>query len=171
MWGMRHGSVSGYTNNRCRCDACRAAMRDYQKRRALERRLRRTTEEHGDALAALAALDRARARGAAEEASPPRPRAAAAATPARLARTPVPPPPLPPPPPALAPTAPHAPSIPMPLTIGATGRWHCGHEMTIGVREATIARARGLSRVPCPICGAPGLVAQLQGDTAVPIAP
>ena len=147
-------------------------MGDYQRHRALERRLRRTVEEHGAALTALAALDRKQARRATvEEASPPRPRAVATPTPARLARTPVPPPPLPPPPPALAPTAPHAPSIPMPLTIGATGRWHCGHEMTIGVREATIARARGLSRVPCPICGAPGLVAQLQGDTAVPIAP
>jgi hypothetical protein len=27
---MTHGTVSAYTNNRCRCDPCRAAMRAYQ---------------------------------------------------------------------------------------------------------------------------------------------
>jgi hypothetical protein len=30
---MRHGTMSGYTNRRCRCSDCRAAMRAYYKER------------------------------------------------------------------------------------------------------------------------------------------
>ena len=144
-------------------------MRDYQKRRALERHLRRTTEEHGNALAALAALDRARARrGPVEEASPPRPRAAATPAPARLDRRPAhatPSAAVPTP----SPAAPASPIPAVPLTIGATGRWRCGHAMTLGIREANAASSRGLPQVPCPLCGTPGLVGQLQGDVLVPI--
>ena len=143
-------------------------MGDYQRHHTLERRLRRTVEEHGAALTALAALDRKQARrGPVEEASPPRPRAAATPTPARLGRRPAhatPSATVPTP----APAAPASP-LPVPLTIGATGRWRCGHAMTLGIREATVARSRGLPQVPCPLCGTPGLVGQLQGDVLVPI--
>ena len=142
-------------------------MNNYQHRRALERRLRRTVEEHGAALAALAALDRARARrGPVEEASPPRPRAVATPTPARLGRRPAHATPS-----AAVPTPTPAPAspFPVPLTIGATGRWRCGHAMTLSIREANAARSRGLPQVPCPLCGTPGLVGQLQGDVLVPI--
>ena len=144
-------------------------MNDYQRHHTLERRLRRTVEEHGAALAALAALDRARARrGPVEEASPPRPRAAATPAPARLDRRPahaMPSAAVPTPTPA----APASPIPAVPLTIGATGRWRCGHAMTLGIREANAASSRGLPQVPCPLCGTPGLVGQLQGDVLVPI--
>lgn len=32
-----HGTPGGYTNHGCRCDDCRAALRDYQRRRRKQR--------------------------------------------------------------------------------------------------------------------------------------
>lgn len=31
--GIPHGTFGGYTNHRCRCDLCRAANREHQRRR------------------------------------------------------------------------------------------------------------------------------------------
>jgi len=35
---MKHGTVGGYTNQMCRCDACSAAHREYMGKYMLKRR-------------------------------------------------------------------------------------------------------------------------------------
>ena len=45
-----HGTPGGYTNHRCRCDACRAALRDYQRDRRQQRIASATPDRvHGTA--------------------------------------------------------------------------------------------------------------------------
>ncbi len=55
-----------------------------------------------------------------------------------------------------------------PLTVGAMTQWSCGHEQTL-VRPMP----PGLTpcTAPCPICGRPGIVAQLVAGRFVPIGP
>ena len=71
---------------------------------------------------------------------------------------------------AVPPVAPaRAVLLPVPLTIGALSRWRCGHEFTLGTREAGIAQARGLVQVPCPVCGARGLLGHVIGGQVRPL--
>jgi len=46
----------------------------------------------------------------------------------------------------------------VPVMVGAWGRWACGHEGEVSFS----ACGQAASVVPCPRCGKPGLVAQLQ---------
>lgn len=43
----RHGTVDGYTNHRCRCGPCRAARREYDRRRRVKRRSRLARRTEG----------------------------------------------------------------------------------------------------------------------------
>lgn len=40
-----HGTTGGYTNHKCRCDDCRAALREYQKERR-RARIAEATPDH-----------------------------------------------------------------------------------------------------------------------------
>jgi len=40
-----HGTTGGYTNHKCRCDACRGALREYQRARRGQR-IQGATPDH-----------------------------------------------------------------------------------------------------------------------------
>lgn len=131
-----HGTINRYNNQRCRCDACREAMRDYK--RALRARGK-----------AAPAVSRASSTSSAE-----RPATAPAAS-AQLRATPA---PAPAPRPVLAVEAtPRAVLEALEadqldhLTIGSVVVWSCGH----------VDNWRAWSRTapPCSACGAEGVIA------------
>ncbi len=55
-----------------------------------------------------------------------------------------------------------------PLTVGAATRWSCGHEATL---QSPLAPGLSPGSAPCPVCGRPGIVAQLVAGRFVPVAP
>jgi hypothetical protein len=133
-----HGTINRYNNQRCRCDPCRAAIRDYRRaQRASSARATPTIRATATADAPASSTTPAgpQSRAAPERVQPPRRPAL----------------PRPTPRPSLAPIATPLTAEQLEhLTIGARVVWRCGH--------VNNWRTPGRTAPPCLQCGTSGVI-------------